>query len=124
MPIGWRHSGRFASRSRPRLVFTEPARQSLGIDATEPVALELAPDVDAATILALVADAEIRHTFVVEPAGPAAEAAIELVKLAQVLPAVLVADTTADRRLRLRSAASSPSRPTPWRASAPMRRSR
>ena len=82
---------------RPRLVITDRRARSLGLDASEPVALELAPGVDAATILALVADAEVRHTFVVEPAGPAAEAAIELVKLAQILPAVLVADTTAER---------------------------
>jgi GTP cyclohydrolase II len=82
---------------RPRLVITDRRARSLGLDASEPVALELAPGVDAATILALVADAEVRHTFVVEPAGPAAEAAIELVKLAQILPAVLVADTTAEK---------------------------
>ena len=78
---------------RPRLVITDRRARSLGLDASEPIALELAPGIDAGTILALVADAEVRHTFVVEPAGPAAEAAIDLVKLAQVLPAVLVADT-------------------------------
>jgi GTP cyclohydrolase II len=51
-------------------------------------------DVDASVILALVADAPFDHEFVPEPAGPAAIAAIDLVKLAQVLPAVLVAETT------------------------------
>jgi GTP cyclohydrolase II len=50
-------------------------------------------DVDANMILALVADATSDHVFVPETAGPAASAAIELVKLAQVLPAVLVAET-------------------------------
>jgi len=68
--------------------------RSLGIDADEPVALELMSDVDASMILALVADATSDHVFVPEPAGPAAIAAIDLVKLAQVLPAVLVAETT------------------------------
>ena len=79
----------------PRLVLTSLRARSLGIDANEPVALELMSDVDANMILALVADATSDHVFVPEPAGPAAIAAIDLVKLAQVLPAVLVAETTA-----------------------------
>jgi GTP cyclohydrolase II len=79
----------------PRLVLTSLRARSLGIAADEPVALELIDDVDANVILALVADATSDHEFVPEPAGPAAVAAIELVKLAQVLPAVLVAETTA-----------------------------
>ena len=79
----------------PRLVLTGLRARSLGIDANEPVALELMSDVDANTILALVADATSDHVFVPEPAGAAAIAAIDLVKLAQVLPAVLVAETTA-----------------------------
>ena len=79
----------------PRLVLTSLRARSLGIDADDPVALELMSDVDANMILALVADATSNHVFVPEPAGPAATAAIDLVKLAQVLPAVLVAETTA-----------------------------
>jgi GTP cyclohydrolase II len=46
------------------------------------------------TILALVADAKADYAFLPEPAGPAATAAIDLVKLAQILPAVLVAETS------------------------------
>ncbi|MEA2980217.1 MAG: cyclohydrolase, partial [Alphaproteobacteria bacterium] len=79
----------------PRLVLTSRRARSLGIDADEPVALELMSDIDANMILALVADATSDHVFVPEPAGAAAIAAIDLVKLAQVLPAVLVAETTA-----------------------------
>jgi GTP cyclohydrolase II len=79
----------------PRLVLTSLRAQSLGIDAADPVALELMADIDASTILALVADATSDHEFVPEPAGAAATGAIELVKLAQILPAVLVAETTA-----------------------------
>ena len=79
----------------PRLVLTSLRARSLGIDANEPVALELRSDADASMIMALVADATSDHVFVPEPAGPAAIAAIDLVKLAQVLPAVLVAETTA-----------------------------
>ena len=80
----------------PRLVLTGLRARSLGIDTNEPVALELAPDVDTTQILTMSAEAKSDHAFLPEPAGPAAMAAIELVKLAQVLPAVLVADTTAE----------------------------
>ena len=79
----------------PRVVLTSLRARSLGIDADEPVALELLADTEANMILALVADATSDHEFIPEPAGPAAVAAIDLVKLAQVLPAVLVAETTA-----------------------------
>jgi GTP cyclohydrolase II len=79
----------------PRLVLTGLRARAIGLDADEPVALELMPDVDAAQILALSADAAPAHTFVPEPAGRVASAAIDLVKFAQVLPAVLIAETTA-----------------------------
>ena len=69
----------------PRLVITASRARSIGIDANEPVALELPPKIDAQTILALVADASADHDFLPEPAGSAANAAIDLVKLAQVL---------------------------------------
>lgn len=78
----------------PRLVITASRARSIGIDAEEPVALELTPQIDVQTILAVVSDASADHDFLPEPAGSAASAAIDLVKLAQVLPAVLVADTT------------------------------
>jgi GTP cyclohydrolase II len=78
----------------PRLVITASRARSIGIEATDPVALELTPQIDVQTILALVSDASADHDFIPEPAGTAANAAIDLVKLAQVLPAVLVADTT------------------------------
>src|SRR6476660_701741 len=39
----------------PRLVLTSLRARSLGIDANEPVALELRPDADASMIMALVA---------------------------------------------------------------------
>jgi GTP cyclohydrolase II len=78
----------------PRLVLTGRRARSLGIDADEPVAIELTADVDVSAIMALVADAEADYGLIPEPATPAAIAAIDLVKFAQVLPAVLVADTT------------------------------
>jgi len=78
---------------RPRLVLTARRARTLGIDADEPVAIELPDEVDTSTVLALVADAKSAYQFLPEPAGPSAAAAIDLVKLAQILPAVLVADT-------------------------------
>src|SRR5205085_2776676 len=82
---------------RPRLVITSSRARSLGLDADAPIALELPPDIDVTTILTLVAEATADYDFVPEPAGPPATAAIELVKLAQVLPAVLVAESTPER---------------------------
>jgi GTP cyclohydrolase II len=79
----------------PRLVLTGLRARSLGLETVDAVALELLPDVEATTILALAAEATSNHVFVPEPAGQAAAAAIDLAKLAQVLPAVMVADTTA-----------------------------
>jgi GTP cyclohydrolase II len=79
----------------PRLVLTELRARSLGIDANTPVAIEIGSEVDVSTIMALVADAKFEHELVPKPASSEAMAAIDLVKLAQVLPAVLVADTTA-----------------------------
>jgi GTP cyclohydrolase II len=80
----------------PRLVLTGLRARSLGIESNEPVAIEMMADVEASQILTLSAEAIANQTFLPEPAGKAAGAAIELVKLAQILPAVLVADTTAE----------------------------
>jgi GTP cyclohydrolase II len=78
----------------PRLVLTGLRALSLGIDAQAPIAIKVGTEVDVATIMALVADANANHDFDPEPASLEAIAAIDLVKLAQVLPAVLVANTT------------------------------
>src|SRR5882724_10201410 len=80
----------------PRLVLTGLRARSLGIETSEPVAIEMMADVEASQILTLSAEAISNQAFLPEPAGKAAGAAIELVKLAQILPAVLVADTTAE----------------------------
>jgi len=79
----------------PRLVLTGFRARSLGINTSDPVALEMMDDVDANQIVKLSSEAVANHAYLPEPAGKAAGAAIELVKLAQILPAVLVADTTA-----------------------------
>jgi len=75
----------------PRLVITARRALALGLEATTPVALELSPGCDADTILALVADAKIKCALDAKPAGTAAAAAIQLVKLSHGLPAVLAA---------------------------------
>jgi GTP cyclohydrolase II len=75
-----------------RLVITARRALALGLDATTPVALQLTAGHDADAILALVADAKIAGSFYSKPAGPAASAAIQLVKLSHGLPAVLIAD--------------------------------
>jgi GTP cyclohydrolase II len=79
----------------PRLIITARRALALGLAATTPVALQLKADDDTATILALVADAKIEGAFDAKPAGLAAAAAIELVKMSHGLPAVLAADVSA-----------------------------
>lgn len=76
----------------PRLVITARRALALGLDATTPVALNFTAGLDVDIILALVADANMDCARDVKPAGFAAAAAIELVKLSQGLPAVLVAE--------------------------------
>ncbi len=88
---------RMCAPIRPRLVITESRARALGLVVAEPIALELPPDVDAHAILTMVAEADPHYDCVPEPAGACAVAAVDLAKLAQVLPAVLVADTRADR---------------------------
>jgi GTP cyclohydrolase II len=79
----------------PQLVITSRRALALGFDTTAPVVLQLGADLDVHTVIALVADAKIDCSIDVKQAGPAAMAAIQLVKLSQGLPAVLVAKVTA-----------------------------
>jgi GTP cyclohydrolase II len=80
----------------PRLVLTARRARSLGLDANGPIMLALAPEVEASTILGLVADARANCALRPEPAGPAAIAAVELAKFARLLPAVMAAGATAE----------------------------
>jgi len=83
----------------PRLVITARRALALGLNATTPVALNFTACLDVDIILALVAGAKIDRPVDVKAAGPAASAAIDLVKLSQGLPAVLVADVVAGRAI-------------------------
>jgi len=85
----------------PHLLVTGRRAQALGLGATGPIGLVLSETDGAASILALAADARVERKLDVVAAGPVADAAIELAKLAQRLPALLVADGT--------SAAAAPS---------------
>jgi GTP cyclohydrolase II len=80
----------------PQLVITARRALALGFGATTPVGLPLTADFDVEIILALVADAKIDRPIEAKSVGPAATAAIQLVKLSQGLPAVLVADVAAN----------------------------
>jgi GTP cyclohydrolase II len=75
-----------------QLVITAQRALALGLGATTPVALPLTADMDVGIILELVTDARIDRPVKAKAVGAAAAAAIQLVKLSQGLPAVLVAD--------------------------------
>ena len=78
----------------PRLVVTARRADAMGLAVNAPAALQLPAGAKAAAILALAADASATHAGEAKPAGAAAAAAVELAKLSQGLPAVLVADVS------------------------------
>jgi GTP cyclohydrolase II len=83
------------SEARPlRLAITQRRARALGIETEKPVALTLDGNEEVDAIHSLAADASARHAAAI-PAGAGAVAAIELAKLAQRLPALLIAE--ADR---------------------------
>ena len=79
----------------PQLVITARRAVALGLTATTPMALQLNAHDGADKILCLVANAKTVGNFDARPAGLAASAAIQLVKLSHGLPAVLIADVAA-----------------------------
>jgi len=97
LPVDGMTDGRLVSFRRlcapaePHLVVTQRRAQALGLPATGPIGLALAGE-DAAAIAVLAADARVERPLEVVAAGPIAGAAIELAKLAQRLPALLVGD--------------------------------
>jgi GTP cyclohydrolase II len=84
---------RLVAPAKPDLVITARRAHALGYEAVGPVRVVLS-DLDRAAVIeswAAAADVEQRRDVV--PTGAAAEAAIELAKLAQRLPALIVADS-------------------------------
>ncbi len=82
--------------AKPKLVVTARRARALGIETNDSVALALPPGGDAEAICSLVADANSDEQAEVDgPADSNALAAIELAKIAQRLPALLVAELAA-----------------------------
>jgi len=82
----------FCAPVLPQLVITARRALALGLGAVTPVALPLPRGTDVDTILSLAADAKVERSLDAKAVGPAATGAIQLVKLSQQLPAVLIAD--------------------------------
>jgi GTP cyclohydrolase II len=76
----------------PHLVLTHRRAQALGLRSEGPIGLAVSDGDGAAAIFALAADARVERKLDIMPAGPLAGAAVELAKLAQRLPALMVAD--------------------------------
>ncbi len=81
--------------ARPFLVVTARRARALGLEATGPVGLAIGDLRDAKAILSLAADTQVARHLDVVPAGETAGAAIDLVKLAERLPALLVGEVSA-----------------------------
>jgi GTP cyclohydrolase II len=81
---------------KPKLVVTAVRAHALGVDTTEPIMLPLPERASADEILSVAADADPEpvNTQAAKPANACAAAAIALAKIAQRLPALLVAEAT------------------------------
>jgi len=86
---------RLCAPEAPYLVVTARRAQALGLEAARPVGLALGERDGASAILSLAADVRVERPLDLVAAGDTAEAAIELAKLAQRLPALLIADASA-----------------------------
>ncbi len=83
----------FAAPALPRLVITSRRARSLGLEVSEPVAIELSGSEAIESLEALVAAVAAPRPLEAKAAGGPAKAAITLAKFAQRLPALLVAET-------------------------------
>jgi GTP cyclohydrolase II len=84
----------FCAPAEPHLVISALRALSLGLDATGAIGVAIFAADGADTIPALIAKTGIRRDLVLRDAGANADAAIELAKLAQRLPALLIADVS------------------------------
>jgi GTP cyclohydrolase II len=82
---------RLCTPAVPHLVVSERRAQALGQPGVGPIGLALKQE-NAAEIVMLAADARVERSLEVIAAGPVARAAIELAKLAQRLPALLICE--------------------------------
>jgi GTP cyclohydrolase II len=79
---------------RPFLLVTARRARAIGLEAAGPCGLAIGDLHDAAAIFSLAADNQVTRRVEIVPAGDTANAAIELAKLAQRLPALLVSDAS------------------------------
>ena len=75
--------------ARPRLLVTARRGRALGLNAIGSTGLAIGDIHDRAAVFSLAADAQVTRHLEVVPSGETASAAIELAKLAQLLPALL-----------------------------------
>jgi GTP cyclohydrolase II len=87
---------RLCAPAQPCLVITAPRAHALGLAAAGPVAMAIGEREDAVEIISLAADARSAEDHAVVATGAVAAAAVELAKLAQQLPALLIADVPPD----------------------------
>src|ERR671934_49007 len=83
---------RLCGPARPHLLITARRARALGLEGAGPTGLAVGDLHDRAAIFSLAADAQVARRLDVIPTGKAAAAAIELAKLAQLLPALLVCE--------------------------------
>jgi GTP cyclohydrolase II len=83
---------RLCAPVRPYLLITARRAEALGLDVGGPLGLAISDDDDAATIMSLAADVVVDPSRSVVMIGKTAGAAIELAKLAQRIPALLIAE--------------------------------
>lgn len=97
LPVEGLDDGRLAAfqalcaPGQPRLLISARRARALGLAASTARTIAVPADMSADAVLALAAGRPIGAPAGVEPAGPAAEAAIALLKLSHGLPAALIA---------------------------------
>jgi GTP cyclohydrolase II len=83
---------RLCAPRRPHLLITARRARALGLEGAGPTGLAVGDLHDRAAIFSLAADAQVIRRHDVVPTGKTAAAAIELAKLARLLPALLVCE--------------------------------
>src|SRR5262249_28389066 len=83
---------RLCAPARPHLLITARRARALGLEGAGPTGLAVGDLHDRAAIFSLAVDAQVARRLDVVPTGKTAPAAIELAKLAQLLPALLVCE--------------------------------
>jgi GTP cyclohydrolase II len=81
---------RLSAPARPRLLLTARRARAIGVEASGPIALAIGDVCNAAGLFSLASDSQVSRRFEVAPVAEGAGAAIELTKLSQRLPALLI----------------------------------